>query len=34
VEDAELRANRLGLLSRLHRAMNRVADIGQLQGRP
>jgi len=30
VEDANLRANRLGLLARLHRAMNRVADLSRL----
>jgi len=30
VEDAGLRANRLGLLARLHRAMNRVADLSRL----
>lgn len=31
-EDAALRANRLGLLSRLHTAMNRVADLSKLAG--
>ena len=30
VEDAALRANRLGLLATLHQAMNRVADISKL----
>ena len=30
VEDESLRANRLGLLARLHRAMNRVADLSRL----
>jgi glycyl-tRNA synthetase beta chain len=30
VEDAALRTNRLALLSQLHRAMNRVADISKL----
>jgi glycyl-tRNA synthetase beta chain len=30
VEDANLRNNRLGLLARLHRAMNRVADLSKL----
>ncbi len=30
VEDAYLRANRLGLLARLQRAMNRVADLSKL----
>ncbi len=30
VEDANLRNNRLGLLARLHRAMNRVADLSRL----
>ncbi|MDP1734027.1 MAG: glycine--tRNA ligase subunit beta [Sulfuritalea sp.] len=30
VEDAALRANRLGLLATLHHAMNRVADISML----
>jgi glycyl-tRNA synthetase beta chain len=30
VEDVNLRANRLGLLARLHRAMNRVADLSRL----
>jgi glycyl-tRNA synthetase beta chain len=30
VEDAPLRANRLALLSQLHQAMNRVADISKL----
>ncbi len=30
VEDANLRHNRLGLLARLHRAMNRVADLAKL----
>jgi glycyl-tRNA synthetase beta chain len=29
-EDAALRANRLALLSRLHAAMNRVADLSRL----
>lgn len=29
-EDAELRANRLGLLAMLHQAMNRVADLSRL----
>ncbi len=29
-EDARLRANRLGLLARLHTAMNRVADLSRL----
>ena len=29
-EDARLRANRLGLLARLHAAMNRVADLSRL----
>lgn len=29
-EDARLRANRLGLLARLHAAMNRVADLSKL----
>jgi glycyl-tRNA synthetase beta chain len=29
-EDAKLRANRLALLSELHRAMNRVADLSRL----
>jgi len=29
-EDAALRTNRLALLSRLHQAMNRVADISKL----
>lgn len=29
-EDAALRANRLGLLARLHAAMNRVADLSKL----
>jgi glycyl-tRNA synthetase beta chain len=29
-EDAGLRANRLGLLARLRRAMNRVADLSRL----
>jgi glycyl-tRNA synthetase beta chain len=29
-EDAALRANRLGLLARLHAAMNRVADLSRL----
>jgi glycyl-tRNA synthetase beta chain len=29
-EDADLRANRLALLGRLHRAMNRVADLSRL----
>jgi glycyl-tRNA synthetase beta chain len=29
-EDAALRANRLALLARLHRAMNRVADLSRL----
>jgi glycyl-tRNA synthetase beta chain len=30
VEDAALRANRLGLLATLHQAMNRVADLSKL----
>ena len=30
VEDANLRANRLGLLARMQRAMNRVADLSKL----
>ncbi|WP_126443718.1 glycine--tRNA ligase subunit beta [Sulfuricystis multivorans] len=30
VEDARLRANRLGLLAKLHQAMNRVADLARL----
>ncbi|MDD5388321.1 MAG: glycine--tRNA ligase subunit beta [Gallionellaceae bacterium] len=30
VEDESLRTNRLGLLARLHRAMNRVADLSRL----
>ncbi len=30
VEDTHLRNNRLGLLARLHRAMNRVADLSKL----
>ncbi|MDP2431713.1 MAG: glycine--tRNA ligase subunit beta [Pseudomonadota bacterium] len=30
VEDVNLRNNRLGLLARLHRAMNRVADLSRL----
>jgi glycyl-tRNA synthetase beta chain len=30
VEDAALRANRLGLLSQMHAAMNRVADLSKL----
>ncbi|MDR2365218.1 MAG: glycine--tRNA ligase subunit beta [Zoogloeaceae bacterium] len=30
VDDAALRANRLALLARLHRAMNRVADLSRL----
>ncbi|NWG30694.1 MAG: glycine--tRNA ligase subunit beta [Rhodocyclaceae bacterium] len=30
VEDAALRANRLGLLATLHQAMNRVADLSRL----
>jgi glycyl-tRNA synthetase beta chain len=30
VEDASLRANRLGLLALLHQAMNRVADLSRL----
>jgi glycyl-tRNA synthetase beta chain len=30
VEDAALRANRLGLLARMHAAMNRVADLSRL----
>jgi glycyl-tRNA synthetase beta chain len=30
VDDTDLRANRLGLLTKLHRAMNRVADISKL----
>ena len=29
-DDPQLRANRLGLLSRLHTAMNRVADLSRL----
>ena len=29
-EDAQLRANRLGLLATLHQAMNRVADLSRL----
>jgi len=29
-EDAALRTNRLALLSQLHQAMNRVADISKL----
>jgi glycyl-tRNA synthetase beta chain len=29
-EDAQLRANRLGLLATLHGAMNRVADLSKL----
>jgi glycyl-tRNA synthetase beta chain len=29
-DDPALRANRLGLLAKLHRAMNRVADISKL----
>lgn len=29
-EDEKLRANRLALLSQLHQAMNRVADISKL----
>ncbi|MBS0435137.1 MAG: glycine--tRNA ligase subunit beta [Proteobacteria bacterium] len=29
-EDAKLRANRLGLLAKLHEAMNRVADLSKL----
>ena len=29
-EDAQLRANRLGLLKTLHEAMNRVADLSRL----
>jgi glycyl-tRNA synthetase beta chain len=29
-EDAQLRANRLGLLASLHAAMNRVADLSTL----
>jgi glycyl-tRNA synthetase beta chain len=29
-EDAALRANRLGLLTNLHAAMNRVADLSKL----
>ena len=29
-EDAALRANRQALLSRLHQAMNRVADLSRL----
>ncbi|MDR1889768.1 MAG: glycine--tRNA ligase subunit beta [Zoogloeaceae bacterium] len=32
VEDPALRANRLGLLARLSRAMNRVADLSRLSG--
>ncbi len=31
-EDPALRANRLGLLARLHAAMNRVADLSKLAG--
>ena len=30
LEDAALRANRLGLLATLHQAMNRVADLSRL----
>jgi len=30
VDDAALRANRLGLLSQMHAAMNRVADLSKL----
>ena len=30
-EDPALRANRLGLLAKLHAAMNQVADISRLQ---
>jgi glycyl-tRNA synthetase beta chain len=30
VDDAALRANRLGLLARMHAAMNRVADLSRL----
>ncbi len=30
VDDARLRANRLGLLKGLHATMNRVADISKL----
>jgi len=30
VDDEALRANRLGLLSTLHAAMNRVADLSRL----
>ena len=29
-EEADLRLNRLGLLSTLHQAMNRVADLSRL----
>ena len=31
-EDPALRANRLALLSQLHGAMNRVADLARLAG--
>jgi glycyl-tRNA synthetase beta chain len=30
VEDPTIRANRLGLLAKLHLAMNQVADISKL----
>jgi glycyl-tRNA synthetase beta chain len=30
VDDPALRANRLGLLARMHAAMNRVADLSRL----
>ncbi|MEO7127966.1 MAG: glycine--tRNA ligase subunit beta, partial [Rhodoferax sp.] len=33
-EELELRLNRLGLLKRLHDAMNRVADLSRLVGAP
>jgi glycyl-tRNA synthetase beta chain len=29
-DDPRLRANRLGLMARLHAAMNRVADLARL----
>jgi len=32
-DDPAVRANRLGLLARLHQAMNRVADLAQLSGK-
>jgi glycyl-tRNA synthetase beta chain len=32
VDDAKLRANRLGLLASLRATMNRVADISRLSG--